>query len=35
MMCRSASSRAFWSVSAMITSRVSGHSVIGAVLPAA
>src|SRR2546428_13637932 len=35
MMCRSASSRAFVSVSAMMTSRVSGQSLIGAVRPAA
>ena len=35
MMWRSASSRASWSVSAMMTSRVSGHSVMGAVRPTA
>src|SRR5712691_3734176 len=35
MMCRSASSRASLSVSAMMTSRVSGHSARGAVRPAA
>ena len=35
MMCRSASSRASLSVSAMMTSRVRGHSVIAAVRPAA
>src|SRR5947199_324914 len=35
MMCRSASSRASRSVSAMMTSRVTGHSAGGAVRPAA
>ena len=33
-MCRSASSRASVSVSAMMTSRVRGHSAMGAVSPA-